>query len=280
MGSENSFDSSAGILIKTSEISDKSSESNALAEMLGSGEFKGCVSAADAGVAHSATMEACVEGGMHWIFTAKDNNKKAFRSIKGIFGFSGAAPLFEGEYTCFTALKPAEVLPDLPAFSGIIAKRTLDCSHGALIARDYFLALDVESLGLDKKFPGFASAGCVRTTKIPNNPYKPPEAGYRYFFSSVENLDIFAYAVRKHWCVEEYHFQVDTAMKNDENRTTASCGSFRLTEIKKVAPALLTIGRILLKSSVKRLMKKISCNCKKYLAQILGFLGAGMLSPP
>jgi hypothetical protein len=39
------------------------------------------------------------------------------------------------------------------AFSGIIAKRALDCSHGALIARDYFLALDFESLGLDKKIP-------------------------------------------------------------------------------------------------------------------------------
>jgi hypothetical protein len=238
MGSENLFDSSAGILIKTSETGGKSSESNALAEMLGSGEFKGCVSAADAG------------GGMHWISAAKDNDKKAFRAIKEIFGFSGAAPLFEGGCACSAALKPAEAPPDLPAFSGITAKRTLDCSHGALIARDCFLALDAESLGLGKKFPGFATAGCVRTAKMPNNPYKPPEAGYRYFFSSAENLDIFACAVRKHWCVEEYQFQVDTAMKNDENRTTAGCGSFQPAEIKKVAPALPAIGRILLKSTL------------------------------
>jgi hypothetical protein len=28
-----------------------------------------------------------------------------------------------------------------------------------------------EVFGLDEKFSGFASAGCVRTTKIPNNPY-------------------------------------------------------------------------------------------------------------
>jgi hypothetical protein len=115
---------------------------------------------------------------------------------------------------------------------------------------------------------------------MPNNPYKPPEAGYRCFFSSVENLDIFACAVRKRRRVEEYHFQVDAAMKNDENRTTAGCGSFQPAEIKKAVPALPAMGRILLKSSVKRLMKKTGCNCKKYPAQILGFLGEGVLSPP
>jgi hypothetical protein len=53
---------------------------------------------------------------MHWISAAKDNNKKAFRAIKGIFGFSGAAPLFEGGCACSAALKPAEAPPDLPAF--------------------------------------------------------------------------------------------------------------------------------------------------------------------
>jgi hypothetical protein len=68
-------------------------------------------------------------------------------------------------------------------------------------------------------------------------------------------------------------------MKNDENRTTASCGSSMPAEIKKAALALPAIERILLKSSVKRLMKKTGCNCKKHLAQILGFLGAGVLSP-
>ncbi|MDR1539519.1 MAG: hypothetical protein LBU32_16270 [Clostridiales bacterium] len=41
--------------------------------------------------------------------------------------------------------------------------------HGTLNARDYFLELDVESLSLYKKFPIFASAGCVRTTMIPNS---------------------------------------------------------------------------------------------------------------
>jgi hypothetical protein len=217
---------------------------------------------------------------MHWISAAKDNNKKAFRAIKGIFGFSGAAPLFEGGCACSAALKPAEAPPDFPALSGIIAKRTLDCSHGALIARDYFLALDAEFLGRDKKFPGFAPAGCVRAAKIPSNPCKPPEAGYRCFFSSAENLDIFACAVRKRRRVKECRFQVGAAMKNGENRTPAGCGSFQPVEIKKAAPALPAIGRILLKSSVKRLMKKTGCNCKKYPAQILGFLGEGALSPP
>jgi hypothetical protein len=51
-------------------------------------------------------------------------------------------------------------------------------------------------------------------------------------------------------------------------------------EIKKAIPALPAMGRILLKSSVKGLVKKTGYNCKKYLAQILGFLGAAMLSPP
>ncbi|MDR1538065.1 MAG: hypothetical protein LBU32_08720 [Clostridiales bacterium] len=102
---------------------------------------------------------------------------------------------------------------------------------------------------------------------MPSNPYKPPEAGYRRFFSSAENLDIFACAVRKRRRVEECRFQVDAAMKNDENRTTAGCGSFQPAEIKKATPALPATGRILLKSGVKRLMKKTGCNCKKYPAQ-------------
>jgi hypothetical protein len=53
MGSENLSGSSTGILIKTSETGGKSSESNALAEMLGSGGFKGC----------ATTMEACAASG-------------------------------------------------------------------------------------------------------------------------------------------------------------------------------------------------------------------------
>ncbi|MDR1537423.1 MAG: hypothetical protein LBU32_05395 [Clostridiales bacterium] len=213
-GSENLSGSNAGILMKTSETGGKSSESKALAEMPGSGGFKGGVSAAGGGAARSAKMEACAGGGMHWILTAKDNNKKAFRAIRDIFCFSGAAPLFEGGCACSAALKPAEAPPDLPAISGIIAKITLDRSHGSLIARDCFLALDAESLGLGKKFPGFASAGCVRAAKMPSNPCKPPEAGYQCFFSSAGNLDIFTCAVRKRRRVEECRFQVDAAMKN------------------------------------------------------------------
>jgi hypothetical protein len=219
MGSENLSGSSAGILIKASETGGKSSESSALAEMPGSGGFKGCASTA--GAARSAAMEACARGGMHWISAAKDNDKKAFRAIRGIFGFSGSPPLFEGGCACSAALKPAEALSNLPEFSGKIAKITLDCSHGVLIARGCFLALDAGFLGLDKKFPGFAPAGCVRAAKIPSNPCKPPEAGYRCFFSSAENLDIFACAVRKRRRVEECRFQVDAAMKNGENRTAA-----------------------------------------------------------
>ncbi|MDR1541980.1 MAG: hypothetical protein LBU32_29160 [Clostridiales bacterium] len=129
-GSENLSGSSAGILMKASETGGKSSESNALAEMPGSGEFKGCASAA--GAARSATMEACAGGGMHWIFTAKDNNKKAFRAIKDIFGFSGAAPLFEGGCACSAVdlqLSAEEALdlaleanfPDLICFLGFMA---------------------------------------------------------------------------------------------------------------------------------------------------------------
>ncbi|MDR1541450.1 MAG: hypothetical protein LBU32_26350 [Clostridiales bacterium] len=68
-------------------------------------------------------------------------------------------------------------------------------------------------------------------------------------------------------------------MKNGENRAAAGCGSLQPAEIKKAAPALPAMGRILLKSSVKRLMKKTGYTCKKYPAQILGFLGATMLSP-
>jgi hypothetical protein len=135
-GSENLSGSSAGILMKTSETGGKSSESSALAGMPGSGGFKGCASAA--GAARSAAMEACAGGGMHWISAAKGNDKKAFKAIRGIFGFSGAAPLFEGGRACSAALKPAEAPPDLPAISGIIAKITLDCSHGALSRVTFF----------------------------------------------------------------------------------------------------------------------------------------------
>jgi hypothetical protein len=51
---------------------------------------------------------------MRWISASKDNNKKVFWSSKCIFDISGSPPLFEGDCTCFAALKSAEVLPDLP----------------------------------------------------------------------------------------------------------------------------------------------------------------------
>jgi hypothetical protein len=79
--------------------------------MPGSGGFKGCASAAGAGAARSAAMEACAGGGMHWISAAKGSDKKAFRAIRGIFGFSGAAPLFEGGCACSAALKRCRSFP-------------------------------------------------------------------------------------------------------------------------------------------------------------------------
>jgi hypothetical protein len=85
MGSENLFDSSAGILIKTSEISDKSSESSAPAEMLGSGEFKGCASAAGAGAARSAAMEACAGGRDALDFRGERQRQEGFQGDKGHF---------------------------------------------------------------------------------------------------------------------------------------------------------------------------------------------------
>ena len=66
----------------------------------------------------------------------------------------------------------------------------------------------------------------------------------RYFITSLQKTDEFAYAVRKHWCIEsQLHWSLDVIFREDAARTRKDNSPLNMNVLRKQALALLHAAR-------------------------------------
>lgn len=96
----------------------------------------------------------------------------------------------------------------------------------------------------------------------------------RYYISSLLlNINLFSYAIRTHWNVEnKLHWHMDFTFKSDNNTTMNKKALYNLQIIKKFCLTLLNEVKKQQNRSLKRIRKSISRNIEKQTVEIFKIL--------
>ena len=141
-------------------------------------------------------------------------------------------------------------------------------NHEAIITYEYYQTEDIKWYEEYKKWDGLRSIGLIKKTIENSDGTKTEEKRY-YISSLLLNIQLFSYAIRKHWNVEnKLHWQMDFTFKSDDNTTMNKKALFNLQIIKKFCLKILNIAKEEKKKSLKRIRKDISRNVEKELIEI------------
>lgn len=155
--------------------------------------------------------------------------------------------------------------------------RAADKENGAFVIREYFMTNDIEWFADRKKWKGLKSFGKEEKTIERKDGSKGHET--RYFITSLDNdIDMFAYAVRSHWGVENnLHAPLDIVFKEDKNKTLEKNGAKGLGVIRRIALLLLKMAQPYYKKSLNSMRYELSCDFEQEIQNIFRLLNTEAL---
>jgi predicted transposase YbfD/YdcC len=158
---------------------------------------------------------------------------------------------------------------DPELLAGCRYTKTLEKARGGVEKREYWQTDDISWLVQKKEWAGLKSIAMTRNT-ITRNGATTTEV--RYFISSLPlNVDEVAWAIRKHWMVESYHWHLDVTFREDANQTIEKDSAFNLNIMKKMALNTLKLVDVGIKHKVSLKGKRyvIGINFEKYFETIM-----------
>lgn len=135
---------------------------------------------------------------------------------------------------------------------------TKEKGHGRIETREYFLETEIGWLEQRSEWTNLNSIGTVKSTILEKGVLRQET---RSFISSLANVCDFAYAVRKHWSIEnQLHWCLDVAFREDSSRAKKDNSPLNLNILRKTTLSLLNrtdMGRI----GLRKKMFKAALNC-------------------
>ena len=143
---------------------------------------------------------------------------------------------------------------------------TSEKGHGRIETREYFLAADIDWLEQREEWTNLRALGMVCSKVIEG---ENTSEYVRYYITSLTDVNEFAYAVRKHWAIEnQLHWCLDVIFREDAARARKDKSPLNMNILRKSALSLLNqakYGRL----SKKRLRFKASLNPDVLLSVLL-----------
>lgn len=113
---------------------------------------------------------------------------------------------------------------------------TREKNHGRIEKREYRLLTDLSWLPEGREWAGLKAVGSVCSTVTRNG---ITSTDTRFFITSLSDIDRFAYAVRKHWSIEnQLHWALDVIFEEDSSRAKKDMSPLNLNVLRKTALAL------------------------------------------
>lgn len=188
---------------------EKSNEITAVPELLDGLNIKGGIVTADAMSCQKEIVAKIQAGKADYVIGLKSNQLTLF---------TDTALYFEG----FSEEMPCAV--------------TNEKDHGRIEKREYYLLTDLSWLPERDAWAGLHALGMVRTTVERN---RNIHTDTRYFITSLTKLERFAYAVRKHWSIEnQLHWCLDVIFDEDSSKAKKDMSPLNLNVLRKTALAL------------------------------------------
>jgi len=135
---------------------------------------------------------------------------------------------------------------------------TEEKNGGRLEKREYWLETDINWLEKRDEWVGLQSVGMVKSVVE-----RKDDVSFeiRYFISSLIDVDEFAYAVRKHWCIENnLHWSLDVIFREDDSKVKKDNAPLNMNILNKTALSLLKNANISNTVSLRRRMYKAALN--------------------
>ena len=159
----------------------------------------------------------------------------------------------QGEFHSDVALYFSEFADEHPKHT------TVEKGHGRVETREYTLCTDVKWLDKTDCWKGLKAIGMVTSTVYRTKEQKET-VDTRYYITSLGNVQEFAWAVRKHWSVEnQLHWNLDVIFREDECQVRKDNSPQNLNILRKIAMRLLNTARSG-RETKKLLMLKASFN--------------------
>ena len=232
-----------GICLGESRVDEKSSEITAIPELLDNLNIKGHIITTDAMGTQKEIVKKIRQKGADYVLALKGNQGTLYAGVKLYF-------------------------QDTEILSKCDYHKTVEKARGGIEKREYWQTNDIVWLPQKKDWTGIKSIAMTRNTIIKNGKTTIEE---RYFISSLDgSVKEIARAIRGHWRVESYHWQLDVTFREDGDHTLDKHVAYNLNIMRKMALnllKLLDVGRNNVSLNKKRFM--ICCNPKKYIVKLL-----------
>jgi predicted transposase YbfD/YdcC len=123
---------------------------------------------------------------------------------------------------------------DTELLAGCAYKKTFEKARGNKEIREYWQTDDISWLSGKKDWTGLKTIAMTKNTITKKEGSITIET--RYFISSLPlKVDDIAWAIRKHWMVESYHWILDVVFREDANRTLEETAAYNLNIFRKMA---------------------------------------------
>lgn len=211
-------------------VDGKSNEIIAVPQLLDLVDVRGAIVTTDAMSCQKKTVQAITATKADYVIGLKENQPMLLHDAQLYF---------------------QDFKPDIPLST------TLEKGHGRIERREYYLLTDLEWLSQQSEWVNLRGLGMVHTRVTQGVQIREEK---RYYITSLTDVDEFAYAVRKHWAVEnQLHWCLDVIFNEDASRARKDNSPLNLNVLRKQALVLLNaakFGRI----SKKKFMFKAALN--------------------
>jgi len=216
-------------------------EKNEIPELIKTLDIEGSIVTTDSIGCYEKTAEAIIEGEADYVIGLKKNQPKFHESVEN--HFKTGVRVYDKE-------------------------QTVDCGHGRIEIRTYHLETDLSWLADEHKWAGLTGVGMVTSCTIRDGKTES-SVSRRYYITSLDNAEDFAYAVREHWGIENnLHWCLDVIFREDERRVKNHNAALNLNILDKTALQLINdadMGKI----SKRRKMRNLALNHKLFISSIL-----------
>ena len=179
-------------------------------------DISGCIVTADAMSCQREIAKKITDGKGDYVLSLKENQPT----------------LYEYAETYFKdALEHPQWYPEMTTFE------TLDKGHGRIEKRTYYLSSDLSGLANAKNWSGLAGIGMV-CSRVTTGEVETSET--RYAITSLNSVDTFAHAMRRHWSIENgLHYCLDVSFNEDHSRIRKDHAPDNLAVVRHFALSVL-----------------------------------------
>ena len=195
---------------------EKSNEITAIPELLELLELEGCIVTIDAMGCQKEIAKNIVEAHADYVLALKENHPTIYDEVKLYFETALGEPRFYGD---------------------VSKVETLEKGHGRIEKRAYYLTGDIDWMEDKHLWAGLKAIGmvCSRVQKADGIHEQT-----RFFLSSVDDIGLFAQAVRSHWGIENsLHWCLDVVFNEDKSRIHVDNSGENFAVVRHIALNLL-----------------------------------------